>query len=213
MDKTCPICSNQAIFTFRKETSDYYQCTNCRMLFCDAIDQEGLVGGGAHEERNTLQNPLRIERIRQMTMGSRPEDVYILDAGCGFGRLINDLKESGFPNVDGWDAYNPEYSRLPEKDKYHVIICVEMIEHTVSNYPEIDVMYRALKKGGIIYMETGYLDASREDGVADIDNLYINPIAGHSTIWTHHAMDIAMTSRGFSVCRKMNRHCHLYKKK
>lgn len=212
-DRICPVCSNTAPFRFRKEASDYFQCINCKLLFCDPIDQEGLVGGGAHEERNTLQNPLRIERIKQMTQGARPEDVYILDAGCGFGRLIKDLKDAGFPNVDGWDAYNPEYSKLPERDKYHVIICVEMIEHTSGSYPEIDVMYRSLKKGGGAYIETGFLSAAWEDGVQDEDNPYVNPIAGHSTIWTHHAMDIAFLQRGFNIGRKFNRHCHLYMKK
>lgn len=212
-DKTCPVCINHAHFRLRKETTDYHQCTNCKMIFCDPIDQDGLVGGGAHEERNTQQNPLRIARINGMTIGLNKEDVCILDAGCGFGRLIKDLNDAGYKNADGWDAYNPEYSKLPEKDKYHIITCIEMIEHTSGAYSEIDVMYRSLRKGGVVYLETGFLDAAWEDGISDEDNPYINVSAGHSSIWTHHAMDIAFTQRGFYVQQKMNRHCHLYMKK
>lgn len=212
-NRVCPVCSNVATFKFDKSGTLYFQCFNCKMIYSNPIDQEGLVGGGAHEERNTQQNPLRIERIKQLSYGSKPEDVNILDAGCGFGWLIKHLKEAGFPNTDGWDAYNPEYSRLPLKDHYHIITCIEMIEHTSSPYAEIDVMYRALKKGGVVYLETGFLNAAWEDGVTDEDNPYINERAGHSTIWTHHAMDVAFLSRGFSVIQKLNRHCHLYIKK
>lgn len=212
-DKTCPVCSNVSIYRFTKRSTVYHQCTNCRMIFSDPISQEGLVGGGAHEERNVQQNPMRIERIKQMTLGSDPKDVHILDAGCGFGWFVKDLKEAGFVNTEGWDAYNPEYSKLPEKDKYHLITCVEMIEHTSLPYAEIDVIYRSLKKGAVAYIETGFLNAGWEDGVDDEVNPYITPDAGHSTIWTHHAMDIAFVSRGFQVLQKFNRHCHLYVKK
>lgn len=209
---TCSICNNIAVERLKKGVVQYYQCTNCLVLFCGPTSQEGLVGGGAEMERNQQQNYLRIERIAELTRGIKKEDLHLLDAGCGHALLINDFKAAGYHNVDGWDAYNEEYSRLPEKGKYDVITCVEMIEHCSSGYHEITVMNRSLKKGGIAYIETGFLNAAWEDGLSNEDNPYINPLAGHSTIWTHHAMDIAFLQRGFSIFQKVNRHCHVYVK-
>lgn len=212
-EKICYICNNIALFKFKKGNTDYHQCINCRTIFSGPLDQEGLVGGGAEIERNTQQNHLRIQRVAELSLGEKKEDLFILDAGAGHGLFIKDLKEAGYPNVDGWDAYNPEYSRLPEKDKYHIITCVEMIEHTSANYVEIDVMYRALKKGGVVYFETGFLNATWDEGIPDEENPYINPNAGHSTIWTHHGMDLLMVLKGFMLLQKINRHCHVYIKK
>lgn len=211
--KTCYICNNEAHFVFRKEMTDYFKCSNCAMIFSDQLPNEGLIGGVAEVERNTQQNHLRIARIDEMVLGSKKDDVWILDWGCGTGYLIEDLKKAGYPNVVGYDMYNEKFSRLPERDKFHIVVSVECFEHFAPKYIEIDVIYRSLKVGGACYIETGFLDATRADGISDEDNPYINPAAGHSSIYTHHAMDLLMARKSFIPMQKFNRHCHLYIKK
>lgn len=212
-DKTCPICNNQSHFRLKKENVDYFQCTNCKTIFCDALDNDNLIGGGAHEERNTQQNYLRIERINNLTHTIKKEDVFILDFGCGFGRLVDDLKKDGFENTFGYDLYNEQFSLLPEKNKYHIVVSVELFEHLSFPYVEIDAIYRSLKDIGYVYIETGFLNAAWDEGLKDEDNPYINPAAGHSTIYTHHGLDVLMASKGFKVEQKFNRHCHVYSKR
>lgn len=209
----CPICNNAAYFVFRKVNTDYSMCTNCKTVFSDVLDNDNLVGGVAEVERNTQQNHLRIARVDEMTLGMKKEDVFILDWGCGTGYLIEDLKKAGYINTFGYDAYNPPFQKLPEKDKFHIVISVECFEHFSAPYVEVDVIHRVLKDNGVCYIETGYLDATREDGIADVDNPYINPDAGHSTIYTHHGMDVLMALRNFRPIQKFNRHCHLYGKR
>jgi len=212
MKQYCFICSNEALPRLKKNNIQYYQCTNCKTLYCSELDQDGLVGGGAEIERNTLQNHLRIERIESMSNGMKKEDVFILDWGAGHGYLINDLKKAGFMNTFGYDPYTEEFSQLPEKNKFNIIVSVECFEHMSKPFVEINAMHRSLKKNGCIYLETGFLNAAWDDGVDDEDNPYITPLAGHSTIFTHHGMDLLMALKNFAPCQKFNRHCHVYQK-
>lgn len=212
-DQNCPICNNEAPIRFRKHVTDYRTCTNCGMVFSGPLDNDNLVGGVAEVERNTQQNHLRIARINEMTLGEKKENVWILDFGCGTGYLIEDLKKAGYQNVVGYDAYNERFQKLPEKDKFHVCIAVEVFEHLSHPFHEISAIYRWLKPGGVVYIETGFLNATREEGIPDEGNPYINPDAGHSTIFTHHAMDLLMTQKGFIPLQKFNRHSHVYFKR
>ena len=63
----CPVCSNEPNRFFYKGTTMYSQCANCKTVFCDALDQEGLVGGEFETERNVNQNHLKIFDLKRMT--------------------------------------------------------------------------------------------------------------------------------------------------
>lgn len=211
IERICTVCSNPASFRLRKQTTDYFQCDSCHFLFSDYIDQTGLVGGQNHEARNVEQNHIRIDRIATMTEGMKRGDVNICDFGCGWGWLVNDLNKAGF-NAMGYDGYNEEFSRLPEKNKYHVVTCVECIEHCVSPFIELDVINRSLVMGGVAYFETGYFDIAVEDGIPLEDYIYVSAEAGHSSIFSHHAFDLLMSYKGFVPKRHFDRNCRLYRK-
>lgn len=211
-EKICTVCGNHANYKFKKSNVDYFQCSSCRMIFCDYIEQDGLVGGGAHEERNTIQNPIRIERINNLTKGVKREDVFILDWGAGFGRLVNDLKDAGYINTFGFDPYTEDFWRLPYEYKFDIIVSVECLEHLGAPFVEFDAMLRVLKPGGIVYLESGFLNAAWEDGIKDEDNPYINTDAGHCTIHTHHSIDVLMLRKGFEPRQHVNRHCRIFQK-
>lgn len=208
--RICPICNNEAPLRLTKQYTEYFQCESCKMLFSEPLNQEGLVGG-MHEDGRALQNDIRLGRIETMTNGLKKEDIRILDFGCGHGLLVNYLKEAGY-NVIGYDAYNEEYSRLPEKNKYHLCLMIEVVEHTSSPFVEVDVINRSLVDGGLLYIETGFVDIATEDGISLDDYLYVSPAAGHSTIFTHHSLDCLMLLKGFQSKRHFDRNCRLYTK-
>jgi len=211
MKKNCPICNNPAPLRIVKQNTEYCQCESCKVVFSDPIDQTGLVGGQHHEGRNVTQNPIRIDRIATMTNGIKKEDVHVLDFGCGYGWLVNDLNKAGY-NAVGYDAYNEDFIKLPEKNKFHVVTCVECIEHCSSPFMELDVINRSLVMGGLAYFETGFLDVAKRDNVELEDYVYLAPEAGHSTIFSHHSFDLLMCMKGFIPKRHFDDNCRLYVK-
>lgn len=211
IERICPVCSNIATIRLRKKNTDYWSCESCRMLFSDPIDQEGLVGGEHEVGRNQLQNHIRLDRVATMTNGMKKEDIRIVDWGCGHGMLVSDLKANGYEAM-GYDAYNPDFNRLPERGQYHLCMMVEIIEHTSPGYIELDAINRCLVDGGLLYLESGFINIAEQDGIPLEEYFYINPVAGHSTIFSHHALDLLMLQKGFASKRHFDRNTRLFYK-
>lgn len=210
MDRICPVCNNMAPFRLSKQNVAYHQCESCRTLFSEPLSQDGLVGG-QHEEGRALQNDIRLDRIKTMTNGMKKEDVQILDFGCGNFLLGKYLQNEGY-NVTGFDAYHPDYNRLPEKNRYHICLCIECIEHTSAPFIELDVMNRSLVDGGLCYFESGYVNIADRDGIELENYLYVNPDAGHATVFSHHGLDLLLQIKGFIPKRHFDFNTRLYRK-
>lgn len=210
-ERICPVCSNISFPRLKKKNIQYWQCTNCSMLYCDPLDQEGMVGGGNEIPRNELQNHLRIERLDSLFKDKNKAEINVLDFGCGTGYLIKNLQKAGY-NAVGYDAYSEEFSRLPQKDFFQAITCVEVIEHTSYPFQEIEVMYRSLKRYGVVMLETSFTDVAEQENIPLEEFEYINVDVGHSTLFSHHSMDLLFVGRGFKVGRHFNRHVRIYYK-
>lgn len=211
MDKVCPICNNFAPFRIKKGQTEYNQCINCKTVFSNTLDNDNMIGGVAEVERNEQQNAVRIDRLRLLTERVSKEDLRFLDFGCGNGLLIKDLQKEGY-NCDGYDAYNEAYCTLPEHGKYHAISAIEVCEHFSAPYSEYDVMWRSLIPSGIIMIETSFTDVAAEEGIELEDFFYLNPDAGHSTLYSHHGLDLLMALKGFMPGSHLNRHVRIYQK-
>lgn len=207
--RTCPICNNPAPERLRKGTIPYFQCVSCKTVFSDYLPQDGLVGGGNEIPRNTLQNPERITRFDSLF---RRRDIDVLDFGAGTGYLVDDLNNAGFRAV-GYDAYSPKFSKLPERGKFDLVSCVECIEHCSKPFLEVDVMHRSLRPGGVAVIETSFFDVSVEEGIKLEDFTYLSPEVGHSTLFSHHSLDLLMALKGFAPLFHFNRHVRVYQKK
>lgn len=210
-DKICPVCSNHAHFRLRKEYTDYHECTNCSTLFSDPLDNSDMVGGGNEVPRNKEQNYLRIERIDGMCEGLKKQDIRILDFGCGHFMLGNDLIASGY-KCDGYDAYSEEYCMLPDKNTYNIVTAIEVIEHTSFPFSELDVIHRSLVPNGICMIETSFTDIAHQEDIKYEDFFYIDPKVGHSTVFSHHGLDVLMCLKGFRPISHWNRHVRGYQK-
>ena len=119
------------------------------------------------EENTSLFNS-RLEMIERFsTKGT------ILDAGCGVGDFLVTARERGW-NVEGVEisedaanvcrknnitVYTDTLENIKLTDKYDCIIMVEVIEHLMDPYAALANCYRALKKGGLILIQTGNIES------------------------------------------------------
>lgn len=112
------------------------------------------------------------------------KDSKILDAGCGFGIFTGLLQEKvGTNNIHGFDfsdvaiAYarknndNIDYYKYNIydclEDKYHVITCMEVLEHLTDPYAAIENLLSCLYDDGILYLTV-------PDGRADRSSKHIH---------------------------------------
>ena len=209
--RKCPFCNNIAPLLLVKKGTQYFQCVACQTIFSDPLENDNMIGGVAEVERNEKENAERLYRVSK-SLGGVKDGPKILDFGCGHGMFLKVLRDDGW-EAEGYDLYNPEFnSKLPERGYYHLVMATEVIEHTSAPYLEVDVMFRALVPGGMVIIETSFVDIAKEDGIPLEDFFYISPLAGHSTIFSHHSLDLLMVMKGFAVSAHWNRHVRSYRK-
>lgn len=172
-------------------------------LTCGPLDQSGKLGGSGEAARNEEHNPERLHRIKQFHPNPR-----VLDFGCGTGMLMDFLNMNGIIAV-GYDKYGVEarsQGKMPP-DMFDVVTMIEVIEHMAAPYSELDEIFKTLKPGGVVMIETSFTDWM------DLEkDPYINPAFGHSTIFSHAGLDEVMLETGFEVYGHINRNVRVYQK-
>ncbi len=118
----------------------------------------------------------------------------ILDYGCGYGRIVNELRSNGYTNVTGVDTSEALIKRaknegepslfthippasLPYKDEafdciilFAVLTCIPSSNHQNEIIKEI---YRALKPGGLLYVSDYLLqDSKKREGNYDGNGVF-----------------------------------------
>jgi len=198
----CPACFDEADYAFNKCNVDYWQCIECETLFSEPLSNDNMVGGTNEPVRNN-NNRERIERLKKH--GSK-----ILDYGCGNGLLVNDLLGAGL-DAQGYDKFNPMFDKLPNAT-FDVVSMIEVIEHLSYPFEELDEIRDILKPGGVVYIETSFVDIAKEFEISLKEYEYVNPTIGHATIFSHKGLDILMRQIGFVPINHLNRNVRQYKK-
>jgi cyclopropane fatty-acyl-phospholipid synthase-like methyltransferase len=182
-----------------KNGTEYFQDDN-GIIFCEPLNQDQMVGGGCEIPRNEMQNYLRLDRVFRLK-----DNANVLDFGCGNGMLIRDMKAVGI-KCTGYDKFNPKFKKLPKKETFDIVIMVEVIEHLNEPFAELDMIYQSLFKGGVVMIETSFSDW------LTLEDSYIEPTVGHSTIFSHRGLTELMASKGFTEGGHFDRNVRIYKK-
>ena len=77
----------------------------------------------------------------------------VLDYGGGSGVLAESLRTVGFPRVDTYDPFVPDFSKKPS-DRFDCVVCFEVVEHATDPASLFADMNDTLDDLGIIIFST-----------------------------------------------------------
>ncbi|MBI5065247.1 class I SAM-dependent methyltransferase [Candidatus Woesearchaeota archaeon] len=111
-------------------------------------------------------------RIIKLIEKNLPEnkDIKILDMGCDKGYLLKRFQELGYTNLFGVDLVdsriykhfkfaeaNMNSEPIPFKEKFDLITCTEVIEHTENPYNLIRNAHDSLKDNGLLLLSRPHM--------------------------------------------------------
>jgi SAM-dependent methyltransferase len=156
---------------FRNEVFTFWRCTGCGSLHCleDAdlarfyADYPLKIQKVTFSERVGYQNRLRLLTHQGLGVSDR-----ILDYGCGAGLFVKFLREKGYRNVFGYDAFVTEYSDVGSlAESYDAVVSYDVIEHADEPRDFMGRLCRLVRPGGLLAIGTPNADHIR---IADKDS-------------------------------------------
>ena len=138
----------------------YFRCSACNFIFTNDFD-----AWSAEDFARYIYNDDYIKvdgeyvDRRPRTFASRlaqtlhgHSTLKILDYGSGAGVFENVMRSMGFDNVDSYDPFS---SPREPAEKFDLITCVEVIEHSPTPLKTFQHMASFLKPDGAILLQTG----------------------------------------------------------
>jgi SAM-dependent methyltransferase len=172
-------------------------------------------------EQKTFTHPINIDLLLQFA----DKDAYIIDYGCGYGRIVEELTASQFSNVAGYDTsvsiiqrgkkrnlpihHIADSYNLPlENNSVDCILLFAVLTCVPSNKGQlalIQMLQSKLKPGGVLYISDYYLQnnevsKSRYTGFEnEQDNFGVFTIPEGATFRHHTKKWIATLFADFTI--------------
>ena len=210
----CVICDSHAKENFKKKFREqvvvYFQCSECGHLSTSDFDTDELysesnyfssVDEGWKQRNERIRRYLRF--LRRLPVIKIYSGTPVLDFGCGVGELVNQLNEDQF---EAW-GYEPFPSTPPTseristasddldrfEDGFRLITMIEVVEHLRAPGEVLDTVSSVLQSGGYLLVSTDmYKPGTHTDGW-----YYLNPAAGHVSIFTESSLRFFFSEHGF----------------
>lgn len=183
----------------------YRKCPACGFLFTDSLDDwteadfkkyiyndEYFMLDPDYRETRPVANAQFIARLFDNDK-SKP---HVLDYGGGNGRFGDALRSNGFPAVETYDPFTPEFSRLP-KGRFELVSCFETIEHLPDPISGIAALAGLVAEPGIVVFST--LVQPADLATQKMSWWYIGPRNGHISLFTKSSLTIAWNRLGFQT--------------
>jgi 2-polyprenyl-6-hydroxyphenyl methylase/3-demethylubiquinone-9 3-methyltransferase len=171
----------------------YYRCPGCAFLFTTAFDHfstddfKRYVYNADYirvdPEYADFRPRANARFVAEQFCAGRPASV--LDFGGGNGVLAEVLRAAGFPRVDIFDPYVPQFAARPN-DRYDCVLSFEVVEHSPDPAAIFREMNDLLAPGGIVLFSTLLQPA-------DIDSQglnwwYVGPRNGHVSLFSQASL-------------------------
>jgi SAM-dependent methyltransferase len=174
----CHFCkSHQFERLWSKNSFDYLKCQKCQMIFVnpqlkeESVDEIHRIVHPQKKKQDILRynfKNYKISLLRRMKFYYQTG--RLLDIGCGKGYFVASARGNGWESF-GLDIsqYNIIYAReiLKQKviltdlreaafpdDYFDVVTLFDTLEHLRDPFPYLKEVYRILRRGGLLYIET-----------------------------------------------------------
>jgi 2-polyprenyl-3-methyl-5-hydroxy-6-metoxy-1,4-benzoquinol methylase len=211
----CMICGCGTAYRFSKtsraDTVAYFRCACCGHLTASNADNDAhydldtyfteIDTGWKDRNRTILEFVMLMTRLPGIAL---PFNSLVVDYGCGAGMLVADLNAAGF-KAYGYEPFRAtrdatgrilndwrEAKTLGAQAK--LVTCIEVLEHV--RHPD-----ELLQKVSEILHSDGYLLISTEiynTRTHGSDWYYLNPAAGHVSIYTEKSLLSLMSRHGLA---------------
>ena len=180
----CPICGcDEWVRSVEKHRIKYLICSACDALYAENWNDEVVeTANDAPEPRSydSLQS-VRLQRLAEH-LGRRPRRVLVF--GCGHGEYVRFLEARGIDAV-GIDRDTPVQIKDIPDGSFDAVNMVEIIEHLMNPGEVVGKLFRSLKSGGIIYVESSFMDHIGDPALSG----YVDPRIGHCCVHSRRSMD------------------------
>ena len=234
LSRPCPVCQNQhgqRLFAQRfahfegalLDGYDVVVCETCGFCFADGIPEQDALDvyyrrlskyehhqrGGRPSDHDLLRQQRTAEALSPWMPSS---DVRILEVGCSTGALLHVLRESGFPEVFGWDpsaacaAAAKELYGLdvraqtladpgPSAAPFGLVILIGVLEHVRDLSASLERVRALLSAEGLVYVDVP--DATRFAQYADAPFQQFS--AEHVNFFSEASISNLLSSAGFEA--------------
>jgi SAM-dependent methyltransferase len=191
----------------------YHQCPDCQFIFTTAFDRfttedflrdiynadYGLVDPDYHDSR-----PRENAQVLLRLLAPNPPR-RLLDYGGGTGILADLLRAAGFPEVETYDPFVPEFSTRPN-GRFDCIVSFEVLEHATNPAQVLEEMNGLLGEPGLILFSTLLqpLDMDRQG----LNWWYVGPRNGHVSLYSRTSLESLTRPLGLTL-RSFNEGTHV----
>jgi len=172
--KTCPYCKNYAVWYFTNYRRAYYRCSECDLIFQiisksydDVVDtyKNNYFDEYSHDQLEGQRIKL-YDHILELIAKDRGAG-RLLDVGTGCGFFLVSAKMKGWevkgiePSVqstevarlqNNLDVFPGTLQEYYEKGQFDAITFINVLDHSVMPWREIDRAKNLLRPGGLIYL-------------------------------------------------------------
>lgn len=175
----CPICKNKTKFQYKKSNYitnyNYYQCQNCDFLFTNPMPTQTELNSyynslyhveKVQKEKVRAKAKLVLQRLKKI----KGKNLEVLEIGCSYGYFLKEAEKqkhkcSGIElskitakfakeNLKTNNIYNVNFETWKTKNKYDVVVLLDVIEHLPDPNKSISKIKKLLKKDGVIVFTT-----------------------------------------------------------
>ncbi|MGC8642806.1 MAG: class I SAM-dependent methyltransferase [Isosphaeraceae bacterium] len=181
----------------------YHRCVHCQFIFSTAFDEFTTedflrdVYNDAYSvvdpDHHDVRPRKNAETVSRLFPGTRPG--RLLDYGGGNGLLTSLLRQAGFPQVETYDPFVPEFSMRPE-GQFDCIVSFEVLEHATNPAHLIADWSGLLQDPGLIIFST--LLQPFDIDYQGLNWWYAGPRNGHVSLYSRPSLETLLHRWGLN---------------